>query len=233
MISVRISDSIWVLFLSHLVNFFSDFFRRRSALHTTQAADSSYSHVSVRSVLNSPPTIMLFLSRIVEGLPAFTLNVGLRLRVTSRSPAPSINLVIRTIPQTSQLPTDKNNFGPRIGLRPGMSLATAKPLSYLARHVIRSIINSRRVQRSDHHGCGYWSAYIPLLISAAPLVRLFGFFFLSDNSRGAPGAGGQDQTRSSSIPISKSSLHEGGSTVERGSWLGHRAPSSLPWQLRP
>ncbi len=46
--------------------------------------------------------------------PRFTLNIGLRYEY-EKLPSPFSNLVNTAVPQTGTFPSDKNNFGPRIG----------------------------------------------------------------------------------------------------------------------
>lgn len=48
-------------------------------------------------------------------LPRLTVTLGLRWDY-EKSPLPFANLINPTIPQTSKLPSDKKNFGPRIGM---------------------------------------------------------------------------------------------------------------------
>jgi hypothetical protein len=48
-------------------------------------------------------------------LPRFTVDLGLRYEY-EKMPSPFSNLVNASVPQTGHLPSDKNNFGPRIGI---------------------------------------------------------------------------------------------------------------------
>jgi Carboxypeptidase regulatory-like domain/TonB dependent receptor len=59
--------------------------------------------------------IALFVEDSWRILPRFTLDLGLRYEY-EKLPSPFNNLINASVPQTSHLPSDKNNLGPRIGI---------------------------------------------------------------------------------------------------------------------
>jgi len=101
---------------SNLVNFFSDFFRPNScgAAHNSSCYSSYSQAFGPLGIEFATNDYAFFVEDSWRVLPRFTLNVGLRYEY-EQLPSTFSNLVNPDIPQTSQLPTDKNNFGPRIG----------------------------------------------------------------------------------------------------------------------
>jgi len=101
---------------SNLVNFFSDFYSPNScgATHTSSCYSSYSQAFGPLGIEFATKDYAFFIEDSWRVLPRFTLNVGLRYEY-ERLPDTFSNLVNPDISQTSQLPSDKNNFGPRIG----------------------------------------------------------------------------------------------------------------------
>jgi len=101
---------------SSLLDYFSDFYRPKSWRH-------QFRH---RLLLELPagfrPLGLLlqyrrlrFLCRgTVAVVARFTLDIGLRYEY-EKLPSPFSSLINSAVPQTGSFPSDKNNFGPRIG----------------------------------------------------------------------------------------------------------------------
>ena len=101
---------------SNLVNFFSDFFRPNSCGAARNAScysgyTQAFGPLGLEFATND---YAFFAEDSWRILPRFTVNLGLRYEY-EKLPDPLSNFVNPDIPQTSQLPSDKNNFGPRIG----------------------------------------------------------------------------------------------------------------------
>lgn len=101
---------------SSLVNFFSDFYRtgRCGSAHNQACYSTFQQAFGPLGFAFNTNDYGFFGEDSWRILPRFTLNLGLRYEY-EMLPSPFTNLVNPNIPQTGQLPADKNNFGPRIG----------------------------------------------------------------------------------------------------------------------
>jgi hypothetical protein len=107
---------------SSLLDFFSDFYKPDACLATVGGVAntpvpcySSYSQAfGPLGFQFSTNDVAFFAEDNWRILPRFTLNLGLRYEYEIL-PSPFTALVNPAVPQTGQMPSDKNNVGPRIG----------------------------------------------------------------------------------------------------------------------
>ncbi len=101
---------------SNLVNFFSDFYRPNScgAAHNASCYTSFAQAFGPLGFSFTTNDYAFFAEDSWRVLPRLTLNLGLRYEY-EQLPGVLSNLVNPAIPQTGQLPSDKNNLGPRVG----------------------------------------------------------------------------------------------------------------------
>src|SRR5437764_8005998 len=101
---------------SNLVNFTSDFFKPDSCgtAHNTACYSSFQQAFGPLGFQFATNDIAFFAEDSWRILPRLTLTVGLRYD-DEILPSPFSNLVNPDVPQTAHLPSDTNNFGPRIG----------------------------------------------------------------------------------------------------------------------
>jgi hypothetical protein len=100
-----------------LVSFFSDFYKPNScgAAHNVGCYSSFSQAFGPLGFAFNTNDYAFFVEDSWRVLPRFTLTLGLRYEYEMLPPAFS-NLINPAIPQTSNLPADKNNLGPRVGI---------------------------------------------------------------------------------------------------------------------
>jgi outer membrane receptor protein involved in Fe transport len=100
-----------------LVSFFSDFYKPNSCgpAHNVGCFSSFSQAFGPLGFAFNTNDYAFFAEDTWRVVPRFTLTVGLRYEYEQLPPAFS-NLINPAIPQTSKLPADKNNFGPRVGI---------------------------------------------------------------------------------------------------------------------
>jgi outer membrane receptor protein involved in Fe transport len=98
---------------SSLLNYFSDFYKPSSCAGLPCYSSYSQAFGPLAFQFNTDD-IAFFAEDSWKILPHFTLNLGLRYEY-EKMPGVFSNLVNSVVPQTGSLPSDKNNFGPRVG----------------------------------------------------------------------------------------------------------------------
>jgi len=101
---------------SNIGNYLSDFYKPSScgAAHNTPCYSNFQQAFGPLGFEFSTDDIAFFAEDSWRIFPRFTLNLGLRYEY-EKMPDPFGALINPAIPQTGKLPSDKNNFGPRIG----------------------------------------------------------------------------------------------------------------------
>lgn len=101
---------------SSLLDYFSDFYRPKSCgANFNTACFSTYQQAfGPLGFSFNTNDIAFFAEDNWRAWPRFTLTVGLRYDY-EKLPSPFSNLINPAVPQTGTFPSDKNNFGPRIG----------------------------------------------------------------------------------------------------------------------
>lgn len=99
-----------------LLDYFSDFYRPKSCgTNFNTACYSSFQQAfGPLGFSFSTDDFAFFAEDSWRVRPRLTLNIGLRYEY-EKLPSPFSNLVNSGVPQTASFPSDKNNFGPRIG----------------------------------------------------------------------------------------------------------------------
>jgi len=101
---------------STIVNYLSDLFKPNSCgtAHTSPCYTSYQQAFGPLGFSFSTNDIAFFAQDDWKLLPRLTLSLGLRYEY-EKLPDPSGNLINPDFPQTGKFPSDKNNFGPRVG----------------------------------------------------------------------------------------------------------------------
>ncbi len=101
---------------SSLLDYFSDFYRPKSCgTNFNTACFSTFQQAfGPLGFSFSTDDFAFFAEDSWRLLPRFTLNIGLRYDY-EKLPSPFSSLINSAVPQTGSFPSDKNNFGPRIG----------------------------------------------------------------------------------------------------------------------
>ncbi len=101
---------------SNIGNYLSDFYKPSScgAGHNTPCYSNFQQAFGPLGFAFNTDDIAFFAEDSWRILPRFTLNLGLRYEY-EKMPDPFGALINPAVPQTGKLPSDKNNFGPRIG----------------------------------------------------------------------------------------------------------------------
>ena len=99
-----------------LLDYFSDFYRPKSCGTNFDTACFSTFQQAFGPLGFSFTTndFAFFAEDNWRVLPRFTVNIGLRYDY-EQLPSPFSNLINSAVPQTGSFPSDKNNFGPRVG----------------------------------------------------------------------------------------------------------------------
>jgi outer membrane receptor protein involved in Fe transport len=100
-----------------LINYFSDFYRpnRCGSAHNLPCYSGFQQAFGPLGFAFNTNDYAFFAEDSWRVVPRFTLTLGLRYEYEQLPPTFS-NLVNPAVPQTSKLPADKNNFGPRVGI---------------------------------------------------------------------------------------------------------------------
>jgi carboxypeptidase family protein/TonB-dependent receptor-like protein len=103
-------------FYGSLLDYFSDFYRPKSCGTNFDTACFSTFQQAFGPLGFSFTTndFAFFAEDNWRVLPRFTLNIGLRYDY-EQLPSPFSSLINSAVPQTGSFPSDKNNFGPRVG----------------------------------------------------------------------------------------------------------------------
>jgi len=101
---------------STIVNYLSDLYKPNScgAAHTTPCYSSYQQAFGPLGVSFSTNDLAFFVQDDWKMMPRLTISLGLRYEY-EKLPDPFSNLINPAFPQTGKFPSDKNNFGPRVG----------------------------------------------------------------------------------------------------------------------